>query len=141
MWGRAASLAAKAGLGGKVIFAGPRPHEEIPLWLNAADVLALPSFSEGLPVTVLEAMACETPVVVTPVGGVPEVVEDGKTGVLANPGDPEMLRSAISRLLSDLDIRTQMGRAGRRFVLEKELTWEAHGQRFASLYQRMLSRN
>jgi glycosyltransferase involved in cell wall biosynthesis len=79
---------------------GARPHDEIPLWMNAADVLCLPSLSEGLPNVVLEAMACGLPVVASRVGGVPEVVQDGVNGFLVPPDDAGSLSVALGRALS-----------------------------------------
>jgi glycosyltransferase involved in cell wall biosynthesis len=76
-------------------FPGARPHGEIAAWLQAADLLLLPSFSEGTPVTVLEALATETPVVCTRVGACPELVTEGRTGLLIPPGDGEALTTAV----------------------------------------------
>lgn len=78
---------------------GARPHDEIPLWMNACDVLCLPSINEGLPNVVLEAMACGLPVVASRVGGVPEVVRDGFNGFLVPPSDPTALAEALRRAL------------------------------------------
>src|SRR3546814_5870610 len=64
------------GLGERVILAGARPHAELPTWMQAADLLCLPSHSEGVPNVVLEAMSCGLPVVATRVGGIPEVLPD-----------------------------------------------------------------
>jgi glycosyltransferase involved in cell wall biosynthesis len=79
---------------------GARPHEEIPLWMNACDVLCLPSLSEGLPNVALEAMACGLPVVASRVGGVPEVVRDGVNGFLVPPSNPGTLADALRCALS-----------------------------------------
>jgi teichuronic acid biosynthesis glycosyltransferase TuaC len=78
---------------------GARPHEEIPQWMNACDVLCLPSLSEGLPNVALEAMACGIPVVASRVGGVPEVVRDGVNGFLVPPSNPGALADALRRAL------------------------------------------
>lgn len=79
---------------------GARSHDEIPLWMNACDVLCLPSLNEGLPNVVLEAMACGLPVVASSVGGVPEVVRDGVNGFLVPPSAPIVLAEALQRALA-----------------------------------------
>ena len=100
------------GLGDRVRFLGWQPHvAEI---LRQSDVMVLPSLSEGLPLAILEAMACARPVVATTVGGVPEAVVDGKTGYLVPPGDAEALSLATLRLLRNREAAEQMGREGRR---------------------------
>jgi glycosyltransferase involved in cell wall biosynthesis len=79
---------------------GMRPHEEIALWMNASDVLCLPSLNEGLPNVALEAMACGLPVVASRVGGVPEVVREDVNGFLVPPSDPTALAEALRRALA-----------------------------------------
>jgi glycosyltransferase involved in cell wall biosynthesis len=79
---------------------GARPHDEIPLWMNASDVLCLPSLNEGLPNILLEAMACGLPVVASRVGGVPEIVREGVNGLLGPPADAEELTNALRRALA-----------------------------------------
>jgi glycosyltransferase involved in cell wall biosynthesis len=79
---------------------GARPHEEIPSWMNASDVLCLPSLNEGLPNVALEAMACGLPVVASRVGGVPEIVQEGVNGFLVPPSDPNALVEALRRALT-----------------------------------------
>ncbi|MCC7264392.1 MAG: glycosyltransferase [Candidatus Latescibacteria bacterium] len=91
-------LAARLGLLPRVVFAGPRSTDEVPRWMQAADLLVLPSLSEGRPNVVLEAQACGLPVVATRVGGTPELVEDGINGVLVDSGDPQQLAQAIAGL-------------------------------------------
>ncbi|MGH3080495.1 MAG: glycosyltransferase family 4 protein [Gaiellaceae bacterium] len=81
--------------------------------LADADAFVLPSRSEGLPVSILEAMAAELPVVASRVGGVPELVVDGESGFLVSPGDPQELATALERLVGDPDLRRRLGAVGR----------------------------
>ena len=83
---------------------------------TAADVFCLPSHSEGLPITIIEAMSAGLPVVATRISGIPEEVIEGETGLLYALGDLDGLADAISRLLSDAALRAEMGGAGRRRV-------------------------
>jgi glycosyltransferase involved in cell wall biosynthesis len=94
------------------------PHTELEQLYARAAVVVLPSHREGLPLSVLEAMAHGRPVVASAVGGIPELVQDGVTGLLVPPGDVDALRSALERLLADPILRRRMGRAGRRRVAE-----------------------
>jgi len=84
----------------KVLLHGPVAHSAIPLWLNACDVLCLPSFNEGLPNVCIEAAACGLPVVASHVGGVPEVVKEGVNGYLVPPGNPTALAAALQCALT-----------------------------------------
>jgi teichuronic acid biosynthesis glycosyltransferase TuaC len=90
---------------------GVRPHEEIPLWIQAADILVLPSRTEGTPVTVLEALASERPVVCTDVGSCADLVAPAVTGEIVPPGDAEAFTSAVRRALVARDYRPAEGRA------------------------------
>ncbi len=92
------------------------PHQELERLYDRAAIVVLPSYREGLPVCVIEAMAHGRPVVATAVGGIPELVEDGRTGLLVAPGDAAGLRVALERLLSDAELRDRMGLAGRNRV-------------------------
>ncbi len=93
---------------------GRKPEAEVALWMQASDILVLPSRNEGLPNVVLEAMACGLPVVATPVGGIPEAVVDGETGLLVPVGDRQALASSILALAENRDLRRSMGEAGRK---------------------------
>ena len=104
-------LAADLGLGDRVRFLGFR--SDVADVLRAADIVVLPSLDEGLPLAVLEAMACAKPVVATPVGGVPEAVIDQVTGLLVPPNEPDRLASAVLRVLNDRHLSLRMGNAGR----------------------------
>ena len=106
------ALAAEIGVADRVAFLGE--VGDVPGLLAEAGLFALSSLTEGIPVTVLEAMARGLPVVATRVGGVPEVVVEGETGLLVAPGDPAALAEALARLLRDPDGARAMGLAGRR---------------------------
>ncbi|AGA26786.1 glycosyltransferase [Singulisphaera acidiphila] len=89
---------------------------DVPKLLRAADLALLTSVSEGIPLSLIEAMAAGLPVVSTRVGGVPEVVEEGRTGFLAPAGDSVTLAGHLALLAGDRDLRTRLGRAGRERV-------------------------
>lgn len=97
---------------GVVLLPGRVAPEEVPQYLQAADFLVLPSYSEGMPQAVLEAMNCGLPVVATRVGGVPEAVLDGETGLLVEAKDVEGLRTAMERMIVDGAFRHAAGQAG-----------------------------
>ena len=101
------------------------PHDAPAKMYHEGDVSVLSSISEGFPYAVLEAMACERPVVATEVGGVPEAVAD--CGILTPPGDATALGEAVVELLTDADKRTEMGRRARQRVLDKFRLSEAIG--------------
>jgi len=104
-------------LSGTIKFTGLR--NDVPEILTAIDVFVSPSLWEGLPNVVLEAMAAGKPVVATSVGGTPEVIVDGETGLVVPPRNPEALASVIIRLLKNPELRTKMGRAGKERVLKQ----------------------
>jgi glycosyltransferase involved in cell wall biosynthesis len=90
---------AALGLEDRVSLRRPVLHAAIPRWLGACDALVLPSVAEGYPNVLLEALACDRPVLATRVGGIPEIVQDGKTGILVPPGDPAALTAALERMM------------------------------------------
>ena len=98
-----------------------------------------PSHLEGMPLTVLEAMASGLPVVATPVGGTPELVRDGETGYLVPVDDPEALAGAISSVLADPAKARDMGRRGRTTV-EDGFGWDAVSDRTEAVYREVLAR-
>ena len=119
----------------RVVFTGQR--DDVPELLAVMDVLVLPSLYEGLPNAVLEAMAAGKPVIATRVGGTPEAVEDGVTGLLVPPRDPEALAEAIIALLQDQERAEAMGRAGRARV-EKHFSVERMVQETEALYEELI---
>jgi glycosyltransferase involved in cell wall biosynthesis len=95
-----------------IIFAGTRP--DVYDIIAAGDILAAPSLSEAFGRTVIEAMACGKPVVASNVGGIPEIVEDGKTGILVPPKDEKAIADAVIKLFTSKDLAGSMGAAGRK---------------------------
>jgi teichuronic acid biosynthesis glycosyltransferase TuaC len=122
-------------------FTGPVNHEDIPLWISASDILVLPSLSEGRPNVILEALACEVPVVATDVGGIPELMVDGETGYLVPPKSPDELSRKINKLLDDKNRREKMGKFGRKCIIQRGLTWEAHAKTTVDIYQELLTKS
>jgi teichuronic acid biosynthesis glycosyltransferase TuaC len=114
-------------------FVGQRPHSEIPLWISAAECLALPSLSEGLPTILAEAMLCGVPVVATAVGGIPEVIRDGETGLLVACRDSCALARALTKLLCDEAFAFQMAARAQEFA-RSSLTWSGNAQAMLAIY-------
>jgi glycosyltransferase involved in cell wall biosynthesis len=130
------ALAARAralGLDTRIVFAGYRP--DVPRLLRASSVVLLPSRSEALPTTLIEAAAAGRPVVATRVGGVPEVVCEGRTGVLVPPDDPVRLGAAVADLLADPARRASMGAAARH-VAEERFDMRVWARRLRDVYER-----
>jgi glycosyltransferase involved in cell wall biosynthesis len=124
-------------LPGRVTFAGP--SDRIPELLNAMDAFVLASICEGMSNTILEAMACGVPSIVTRTGGNPELIEDGQSGYLFAPGDVESLAKLLSRLAKNQTTRLELaGSARRRAVAHFSL--EAMMQRYHELYTKLASR-
>jgi teichuronic acid biosynthesis glycosyltransferase TuaC len=130
--------AEQLGISARCVFVGTRPHDEIASWLSAVDCLVLSSVSEGFPTIIAEAMMCRVPVVATAVGGIPEVVKHGRTGLLVQPRDPVSLGEAIcSALQNDTNIQMMVNRAEE--AARGELTWEANAQKTVEVYREALA--
>jgi glycosyltransferase involved in cell wall biosynthesis len=102
--------------------------------LSKASLFVLPSYNEGLPMAVLEAMAAGLAVVSSPVGGIPEVVKDGYNGFLVTPGDVETLAEKLAILAGDTDLREIMGKRSRE-IIERELDVKPYVVRLVALYK------
>jgi glycosyltransferase involved in cell wall biosynthesis len=112
------SLARDAGEGG-VRLLGVRPRDELVQWYQRASIFVAPSLWDNSPNTVYEAMSCGTPVIATRVGGIPELVDDGVTGLLVPPRDAHALADALIDLLRDPARRAAMGKRGREKAVEE----------------------
>ncbi|MFP4560976.1 MAG: TIGR03088 family PEP-CTERM/XrtA system glycosyltransferase [Thiohalorhabdus sp.] len=125
----------EAGLAHRVWLPGERA--DVAELLPDLDLFVLPSLAEGISNTVLEAMACGLPVVATRVGGNPELIADGETGLLVPPGDPRALGEALAAALADPDRRAAMGRAARGRV-EERYSIDAMVAAYLEVYRRLL---
>lgn len=112
--------------------------ERVADWFAAADLLVLPSHGEGRPTVVYEAMASETAVLATTVGGIPEQVADHETGRLVPPHDPATLREAIAGLCASPEELREMGRLGRERLEREGWTWAGHAARLRELHEAVL---
>jgi len=116
------------GVEAQVRLIGRVAHEDVPQYLNELKMLVLPSFTEGLPNAILEAMACGTPVLATPVGAIPDIIKDGKTGFLLKFNDPEHIADRIVELLGKPELLNKISINAYNYVRENfsyEKTLEA----------------
>jgi glycosyltransferase involved in cell wall biosynthesis len=136
--------AARSGAGDRVIFAGNLTHDEVSDWFAAADVVVAPSIRDdsgnvdGLPNTVLEALASAAPLVATSAGGIASVVENERTGLIVPERDARAIAAAIERLLADPEKARELGAAGRALV-ESRFGWGRVAERLSAAYDRALA--
>jgi glycosyltransferase involved in cell wall biosynthesis len=136
---QARSLAESLNIEQHITFLGwvdPTGRSEL---LSKADVFLLPSYNEGLPMALLEAMSWGLPAITTPVGGIPEVVTPNETGLLVDPGDVQQLAEALQSLIEDESLRLKLGSAARKRVAPldvKHYSWSLH-----ELYRSTLNTN
>jgi glycosyltransferase involved in cell wall biosynthesis len=137
---------AEADLKDKVILHGSRKRQDVADMMRAADVKVLASVPtaegkrEGVPVVIMEAMASGLPVISTQLSGIPELVENERTGILVQPGDTEALLQALLKLYHDPDLRFKMGQAGREKILT-EFNLRVNVIKLADLFSAKMKRN
>lgn len=119
----------------KVRFFGALAPEGVEKKLLNTDLFVLASFSEGRPNVVLEAMAAGVPVIASDLEGVRELIEDGVTGLLFEPGNSRQLAACIRRLAYDSVLRSKLAKTAREFIVRNELLWSATARRYAALYR------
>jgi glycosyltransferase involved in cell wall biosynthesis len=107
------------------------PYDEIPKYLNELKLLVLPSYTEGLPNTMLEAMACGTPVLATAVGAVPDIIKDGETGFIMEDNSPDCIARNVLRALSHPNLEQIADNA--HSLVEKEFTYEAAVRKYETV--------
>ncbi len=130
-------LTKKLGIDTNVKFVGAVPHHEVPKWLNSFDIYVALSIDESFGVAIVEASACEVPVVVSDAGGLLEVTEDGITGYIVPRNNPEKAADKLEMLINNERLRSTMGRAGREFVL-KNYEWRENADRMENLYKEVI---
>jgi len=119
------------GLEDHILVAGPKPHTEIPLWMNACDLFVLPSLNEGNPTVLFEAIGCGKPFIGTRVGGIPEIITSDRYGLLVDPADPDDLKQKI---LTGLE-RTWDRQA--IYAYARQFTWETIAKKIQGVYNQV----
>jgi glycosyltransferase involved in cell wall biosynthesis len=120
----------------EIIYLGAKNQAELVEWYQKSSILILPSFYEGFPLTVLEAQVCETPVIATPVGGIPEIIKNNQTGILIPRNNPICLAEAVQYLLENEDVRYKMGQIGREHVI-KEYSLHSTVKKLITIYKQI----
>jgi glycosyltransferase involved in cell wall biosynthesis len=137
--GRTEQLVDRLGIKDHVHFVHGVSDDELVALMGSAEIACVPSLYEGFSLPTAELMACETPLVVSRAGAIPEVVgPDGECADLVTPGDVGELEHALAALLDDAERRARMGRAGRRRALER-FSWRAVAQTVAESYERVVA--
>jgi glycosyltransferase involved in cell wall biosynthesis len=122
----------------KAVYLGPLHGNTLIDWYQRAGMFAAPARKEHFPITNLEALACGTPVIAAPVGGVPDVVKDRVNGLLVPPSDPLALASALNTLLENKKLRESYGRKGKEIV-EEYFSWNVVAEKVIRLYSQLLN--
>jgi glycosyltransferase involved in cell wall biosynthesis len=122
----------------RVIFEGAVNMDRVKALYRDADLFALASFAEGIPIVLMEAMAMEIPCVTTRITGIPELIRSDVDGILVAPSDEEELAGAIRRLAEDPDLRKSLGQAGRKRVIDKYHLGR-NTERLAEIFRRRLT--
>jgi glycosyltransferase involved in cell wall biosynthesis len=135
---RIANAVRARGLVNQTILAGPLPEDELHALYERADLFVHPTHYEGSSMVTLEAMAHAMPVIATRVGGIPDKVVDGVTGLLVNPGDVAALGRAVTAALSEPEMLREWGVEGRRIV-EAAFSWEKRTAEILALYEDVLA--
>lgn len=133
-------VASEGRLQGKVSFLGDLPMEEMPHINSCADLIVIPSLMEAVSLSALEGMATQKPVVATNVGGLPQLIQHEKTGLLVPPKDPDSLARSIHRLYCDEELRYNIARSARECVVS-QYSWEAIARKTSSFYRSIISRD
>lgn len=136
-------IISKQGLAHKIKLLGSKHGKEKMEFLQNADIFVLPSYAEGLPISLLEAMSVGLPVIVTPVGGIPSVITDNQEGILVSAGNSDQLSFAINRLVTDSILRQKMGDAAKKRCEEHygiERTVEKLTEIYTKIYPEIVGR-
>lgn len=130
-------LTGRLGLTDRVHFLGFVPHEHVARLLRAADVLAMPSRYEELGTALLEGLEAGLPIVASATGGIPQIIEHGRTGLLVPPGDPDALATALTRILRDRTLAVRLGNAASHEAAK--YNWNQLARRVMGVYETVLA--
>ena len=131
------NLAKSKGLGGRILLPGPVSHEDLVYWYAACEVFVLLSRHEGVPNVIAEAMSCGKPVMATSVGGIPELVEDTRSGFLVKPGNKEEAVETLEKLLADPAAGREMGKLGREIINNRPLKWKDCAAAYLEIFEQL----
>lgn len=132
------NLCLKRNIQKNVKFLGGLDVNQLIKWYSIADIMVLPSLSEGRPTVIYEAMSCELPVIATDVGGVSEQVKNGYNGIIFKSRDTKALADNLNYLLCNEDVRKNMGKNGRKRIIEQGWTWDNHARNVIKIYKKVL---
>lgn len=127
-------LAIKLGIMQHITFTGALGQLEVQSHYRKADIFVLPSFAEGVPVVLMEAMSMELPVVSTRITGIPELIDDEKNGLLSPPGDAAELSRLLTRLMGNSELSKKLGSAGRKKIIAQYDQWK-NNKKLADLFR------
>ena len=133
------SLVAELGLPSRVVFLGQKSHAELPALIQSADIFIRPSLSEGLGNSFLEAMTAGLPIIGTPVGGIPDFLTDGETGIFCEPKNPESIATATRRIQEEPGLRDKLIRQGATLVAE-QYSWEGIAGKMNKMFNSLSER-
>ncbi len=136
---RLQELAKALSLDDRIEFIGKVPPQDVPDCLRKADIVVLPSYREGRSNVLVEAMATGCAVVASDIGGLRELINDGKSGLLFRAGDVEDLASKLDKLLADGSLRKKCGESAKRSIKDRELTWTNTAYQYSLLYKEILN--
>lgn len=129
------AVAERRGLKERLEWKGLQPQKAVAEELRSSDIFCLPSYTEGRPNVVNEAMASGLPVIATRIGGIPDMVEEGGTALLYEPGDTEALRNCLRTLSVDSNLRRSMGSRGRDLIMRSNLSWDTTAEDFEKILE------
>jgi D-inositol-3-phosphate glycosyltransferase len=136
---RLQKLSRELGIHDTVIFLGKRSQETLPYYYSAAQVVVVPSLYESFGMVALEAMACGVPVIASEVGGLPYLVQDGKTGYVIPDGNPEILKQRLMQLIEAPALRDEM--CGQAVDYARSYDWSLIGKKVSDLYITVLAKS
>jgi glycosyltransferase involved in cell wall biosynthesis len=124
----------------KCLFTGPLPKENVVKLMSKSELVILPTYNDNSPYTILEAMACGTPVVASNVGGIPEIITNGYDGILVKPGSPEILANAIIDILQNKTLHQQISKRAKE-TIAKKFSWETNLPKYLNTYYDAINNN
>lgn len=128
--------AEEKGLGETVFLTGQASREEVTQYLMMSQIFLLPTYREGAPIAIIEAMRASLPIITTPVGGIPDMVTDGHNGILIEPGRPDQIAQMVIRLVDEPELAKKLGETGLE-VFRKNFSTRSAIEQLARIYQKM----